>query len=516
MFSYEIIKNCISEYINKGAKSFSIYPFGDNGKRVKDILFNSFTITPRAMIDNIKSEKECYYININEFKKNYMEGNFVILTVENPEINKKMQDELLSFVPADKIINLLNYNKKQFIDIKNLIRNNLRLENILPNYTSKEDNNLTESNKIKVRVVHGHYPTWNVIKSICEEIIKDNELDLKLIIGWDKDPRCIKQAEDNNIPYELWDVYDAKYDKPDVLIVSQPYDYTTQVTDIKKYAKLVIVASVLLIRNTNKLELFWKVQENGFMRFNPDYYLCDSMLYNEIKGTNSFPVEIVEMGNAKYDGIYNACNSNVFPSKWNKIRNKKIILWTTDHGFFPDRITGVTFDLYVKAMFEYIVGNQNIGVIFRPHPVLLDELIKEGYWTGKELEEFIEWCNNSPNIIYDDSETYDNAYSVADAIIADAICGITVSALPTLKPICVTYRTKEDTPFHPELVDNYYAAHEPQELIEFIEMVIKGEDPMYSLRKATAEKFVKNFDGKNGYRIKEFLKEKYKEKINGR
>lgn len=514
MFAYETVKDCISEYIIDGAKSFIIYPYGDNGVRVNYVLDHYFFIKPKYIVDNIKSKSNKNIIDVKTLQNVYSESNYVILTVEREELNEQMLKELKAFVPDDKIINLLPYRNDNFCLVWEKNRAKLTLENILPGFERKTETVKSEQNrKIRIRVVHGHYPTWNVLKTLCEELQKDEAFDLKLIIGWNKDIRCIAQAEKYNYKYVLWDEYDAKYDCPDILVVTQPYDTVTQLTDVRKYAKLVIVASVLLISNTENLLWFWKAQEGGFLRFRPDYYLCDSMLYNHIINSEHFPVEIVEMGNAKYDGIYNACNKNHFPEEWMKLKGKRILLWTTDHGFFHDRTQGVTFDLYAKSIFEYVVKHPEMGLVFRPHPVLIEELIKEGYWTGQDLIDFKKWCNDMPNVIYDETETYDNAYSVADGIIADAICGITVSALPTLKPICVTYRTKDDAPFHPELVDNYYEARDSENLFAYMDMILRGEDSMYEKRKAAAEKFVKHFDGKNGWRIKEFIKEKYFEKI---
>ena len=40
-------------------------------------------------------------------------------------------------------------------------------------------------------------------------------------------------------------------------------------------------------------------------------------------------------------------------------------------------------------------------------------------------------------------------------------------------------------------------------------MIRNKQDPMLSLREKGSREFVKHFDGKNGYRIKEFIKAKY-------
>ena len=54
MFAHETIKNCISEKIADGAKSFIIYPCGDNGNRTIDVLHIYFSINPQDLVDNKK------------------------------------------------------------------------------------------------------------------------------------------------------------------------------------------------------------------------------------------------------------------------------------------------------------------------------------------------------------------------------------------------------------------------------------------------------------------------------
>ena len=73
---------------------------------------------------------------------------------------------------------------------------------------------------------------------------------------------------------------------------------------------------------------------------------------------------------------------------------------------------------------------------------LIRELQDAGLWCEEDLEELKQYCMRSGNIVFDDTFTYDAAYSVADAVITDAYCGITCSALPLLKPMLLLYRTK--------------------------------------------------------------------------
>ena len=124
------------------------------------------------------------------------------------------------------------------------------------------------------------------------------------------------------------------------------------------------------------------------------------------------------------------------------------------------------------------------------------------------------YCEETPNVVWDESDTYEVACSVSDAVITDLLCGIVVSALPTLKPICILYRDdKEIVPLHQDVVKNYYSVHSERELIDFLDMVQRGEDPMLEQRKELSKGCVMHFGGKNEERMKKFIMEKYHELV---
>lgn len=57
-----------------------------------------------------------------------------------------------------------------------------------------------------------------------------------------------------------------------------------------------------------------------------------------------------------------------------------------------------------------------------------------------------------------------------------------------------------------------YVARKGEELDDFLEnVVVRGADTMYEIRKSACNKFIKYFDGKNGKRIKDFIALKYLE-----
>lgn len=269
------------------------------------------------------------------------------------------------------------------------------------------------------------------------------------------------------------------------------------------------MASNQLLCDANTYDDFWQLQEQGYKRFEPDFYLYDSLLFYYIKNSSYYSEKIVEMGNAKFDGIYYVGKKKKYLAGWEKLKDKRVILWTIDHGVYPPIVsTDVTFDIYAKAIIEYAEEHSDIGLLFRPHPIFVKEMLKNNIWTDNDFEYIKNFFEKSSNMVWDDSSNYNAAYSVADGIIADAHCGILCSALPTQKPICALFRNVDTTIYHPELVKVLYTAYTDSEVIEYMEMVSRGNDSMYEKRMKAMEKMIKHYDGKNGWRIKEFIKNK--------
>lgn len=505
MINVADIKRCLEDYIVSGAKKFVIYPYGKNGRNVERILEEYFLIQPCAIVDNILPK----YKNFNELRQ-IVELNpdvYVILAAENDKLNGQFAHNLKKIISEDHIINLM---QKNFGG--NSVRNvysKFALKNIIPEL---EDVKRKEVTRIKVRILNFSKSSWNAIKTICIAFQEDELCDLLILLGRGKDKTMFAEIQELGLKTVKLEEYEIEKDLPDILILNHPYDTFSQIDNCRRYCKLIVVASMQLIRYCYTWKYFWNLQQMGFGRFQPDYYLFDSLLYGEIMNSEYADSCIVEMGNAKFDGIYEACQSKQLSLEWEKLEGKKRILWTTDHGVHDGRVTDdVTFDLYGQAIFEYAKENPEVGIIFRPHPTLIAELLNANIWSQRDLQLLKEYCEKSINVIYDDTLNYDKAYACVDGIITDAFCGITCSALPTLKPICLTYRNEDDIPYHENLAACYYSAHHVDEIISFMDMIKNGGDTMLEVRKAAAQKYVKHFDGKNGYRIKNFIKDKYLE-----
>ena len=508
MIDSKSINRQLGKFIEKGIDKFIIYPFGSNGVNVKNILSDYYNIEPILIVDNEYMKFNPHIVSFRMLKEGYDPAAYIILTIEDEIVNRNMMSELQAFVPVTQIINLLDLKKKE-ADLYHF-----HLDSFLPSLRyDRETISRAVHKRLKVRFVNPSGSTWNSIKTICQAFQSDNNYDVLLITGEYVADNVLEEIEKDGFRCVKWNQYKVEDDFPDVLVLNHPYDRMTQIKDCRKYCKLIIVASMQLIRYAYSMEAFWEIQREAFERFRPDYYLFDSLLYNEIiRSKYDSEKKIIEMGNAKFDGIFNACREKKYEDSWKKLENKKTVLWTTDHGVCGKYVSReVTFDLYARAIFEYADKNPEIGLIFRPHSTFISEMLKNHLWSEEDLEILKKYCQRSSNLVFDDNVTYDNAYSVADGIITDAFCGITCSALPTLKPICLTYRHKDDLPYHQDLADCYYAAYSKEDIISFFELIKNEKDHMLEKRKKALKEYIKHFDGKNGERIKAFIVEKLQE-----
>ena len=390
-----------------------------------------------------------------------------------------------------ELLSLLTYAQREALLIKNFIP-----PAELATLTARS------KNKIKVRVFFVIMHIWNVNKTICESCLKDNDIDLLIIVMNAREKEFLSQ-QGYNCVYQ--NEYDIKSDRPDVIMISNMFGESHRtIGDIRKYAKLVIV-SVFPLVLYGGLDTFIRNVESQWAPYNPDYYLFESYLYKKLKPLDYFKDKpLVETGNPKYDGIYTACRDIKSVKGWEKLDGKKIILYAPDHGTNAGIACAdqVGVDFFAGAIFQYAFSNPDMGLIFRPHPDLIRELTDRfNFWSGDDLDNFRRYCANSPNIVFDETENYNNAYALASAVVTSPWCGIVMSALPTGKPIC------------PDAVKHCYRVFSVPEMFNFFGMIERGEDPMREFRQQKAKEYVKHFDGKNGWRIKEFIKQAFKNKL---
>jgi dsDNA-binding SOS-regulon protein len=313
--------------------------------------------------------------------------------------------------------------------------------------------------------------------------------------------------------------YDAEKEKPDIAIFVPSYPAFIRrrnseefLSSIRYNSKLVICIPFGLLKHET---VTGKSADYTFAdQKEADAYIVDKLLYSSIEKVGLLRPSIVQIGNPKFDAIYNAMRvKQKLPKEWKKLQKKSVFLWTTDHMALAGN---VTFDLYVSHFLNWFESHRDdCALIIRPHPNYVKELIKYGVWGEEDCDTIKKYCDNSENIIWDDRPDYTLAYSLADCVFVDVNCGIILTALTLDKPICALRRfdgqaCKID---HPAVIHCHNVANNPEELVAFLEKIRNDEDPKADLRKKALSKFIGHYDGKNGRRIKEFIEKMYREKF---
>lgn len=375
-----------------------------------------------------------------------------------------------------------------------------------------------QENRIKVRVYfpeRGH--AWNVLKSVCLAFEEDVRFDLMVILnGWQESEKYrIVQNDVGKIMYAA--EYDLVEDKPDIVIVNLYAACNKKELEIiAENAKYVCEIPIGLLRTGRTIEEHVRELIYNLDAGKMACCFLDKLLYQEISSAGLHDSRLVPLGSPKFDEIYNVFHMSKevkYPTGWEKLEGRTVILWTTDHYI---RDCNVTADLYLESMIRYFSSREDIALIFRPHPHLFHELVENKVWTEVELREFKALFDTSRNIVLDIHSDYSAAYYAADGIIADINCGIIISALPLGKPLGVLTRSDVPAvPLYPQVIDRLYWMRNEEELAAFIDMVVSGNDPRAKERDQAAEDFIFHFDGQNGKRIKGYITHDYEQRYGG-
>lgn len=147
------------------------------------------------------------------------------------------------------------------------------------------------------------------------------------------------------------------------------------------------------------------------------------------------------------------------------------------------------YELFIRLPQMY----PSIVFIFRPHPLLFQNLMDHKIWGKQQVEDYVEKMSSYSNAIYDTSENYLIEFVNSDAMIHDGGSFI-AEYLYTKKPCCYMMKNIEMTyegliPFGKKCMDNHYQALSEQEILAFIdEVVLDGHDKL----KESRERFVES------------------------
>ncbi len=171
-------------------------------------------------------------------------------------------------------------------------------------------------------------------------------------------------------------------------------------------------------------------------------------------------------------------SKNVKTGAWDGLHNNVKGMWTP-RWTLDEKIGGSNFFRYKDFLFQYAKEHGDVDLLFRPHPMALDNFLKVGKMTKEEVEQFRNQCRDMENVALDTDRSYGYTFWNSGFLVTD-LSSIIVEYFVTGKPIifCKTEHDQQEyLDFFKRILDISYVVNNQQELYEALEMMRKGEDP---------------------------------------
>lgn len=318
-----------------------------------------------------------------------------------------------------------------------------------------------------------------------------------------------------HIPYQQ---YDISKDLPDMVFISNPYESVTLPQfwpeNIAKYTRLVYLpyyTGMAISQESIKVHCYMPVAQYAWR------IIAQSKKIKEIhqKYAPKHGDNILVTGLPKWDDIFWLKENPVdIDANWERrLRGKKVFLWNSHYAAKSNTSTLLQLG---KDIIDFFGGRDDVALIWRPHP--MTETIFKLYLpqyssTWEKLKSDVE---KADNMILDNNTSYNMSFQYSDALISDWSSMLTQYIL-TEKPILLLEKVQEnvsraqaenlDYIVH---VDHLEHAATIEQIVEFIEQVVKGVDSTKEKRLQIIKDGMPEADGHVGERVCSLLLDELK------
>lgn len=167
----------------------------------------------------------------------------------------------------------------------------------------------------------------------------------------------------------------------------------------------------------------------------------------------------------------------------------KKILWTPRWSFDPI-IGGSNFLKYKDSFLHLAEVNCDKEFVFRPHPLLYEELQVKGLMTEKQIDDYKKNCCNK-GINFDKGRPVLETFADTDILITD-YSSIIIQFFITGRPIVYCNSDIELNELYIKLSKGFYVANNVRELEEIIKQLIDGKDVLFETRQKIIREELRN------------------------
>lgn len=370
----------------------------------------------------------------------------------------------------------------------------------------------------KIRIVFYYqvasfWPSWDTFYAAC---LADNHFDVKLVY---LNETVIEHSQmitaesfliENKIDYINSINFDIDEFCPHIMVYQTPYDMGHRKTTHRSSAaksrgyRIVYIPYGIEITDTDtsrKAHFEQQVIINNWR-----LYTISERMKQDYQMFSEGGAGVRALGHPKFDGLYNKEKFPLSEEILKKSNGRKLVLWKVhfpkiiyEHGV--KHLTTPNLKEYLhfaNILDEY----ENCYFIFMPHPKLFEENVDK--FIAKDLQALKKILETKNNVYIDTKDDYRSSLLNVNSIIIDR-SAVMVEAGAVGVPVLYMHNEKYEealTAAIKPLADSYYQGSKYHDIIAFMEMCQKSEDPKKAERENAFSMCIPFFDGKCGERIK--------------
>lgn len=354
---------------------------------------------------------------------------------------------------------------------------------------------------VRVVFIAQYVPAWNKVKGLYEELRRreNTEAYILCVPSGIRGGRLLDEGDLSNDTYDYFigqgyeainalvgknQWFDLQSLQPDYVFHPRPYnDFMPPVyqsSQVRKYAKLCnIMYGPALTYNGLKTTL------------NRDYHkdLCKYFATTTVEadywndrfsgGVRQGLQKAYAIGNPVFEELA-ACRGGEDVQRTTFLWSPR---WTTDPA-----AGGTNFFTYRQVLNRYAAGHPDAELIVRPHPLMFRTLVEKGDMTQQEADDYRQQLQQLPNARLDEAKEYTKMLWQTTALISD-ISFLVVEYFTTGKPViyCPPAQPFPNLPWVDRMLEGCYIVHNEEELVQAMEQLARGEDPLCQRRQQLIE-----------------------------
>lgn len=359
---------------------------------------------------------------------------------------------------------------------------------VLQEYVAEKTAGLKdEESKVKAAFLTHEYSCWPSFKPVYERFSVMPNVEAQVIVSYSINVhfgkvfydtefyrRMLAEYRDAGIEaYSMYE-YNIATESPDIVFYMKPYYCRGnmpyfQVGDVEKHTPYTVYIPYCL-DTQGGAELI-----KYFYQLPPFYHFWRIIGYSDIYKKMHAQYgyrdaeNVVTLGHPKFDIAYNAARGRSYNYWSDTVKGRPAVLWNT-HFSIEDNVGVGTYLLYKDVVFDYFKRHNDIVLLWRPHPIFWQRIMKQSQEIVNEFNDTINDIARYENIIVDKRPDYLDAFSASTAMVSDATTFL-LEYRASGNPVIYTSKPGGERVSHEEYLNGIPEATAPEDILDFLEAV---------------------------------------------